>query len=66
MKSVKLSKLQQQYFASLAAAKERVDRDIQIAAGVALAGHGIDLTPDVKFGFDGKELQYELPEKPTE
>jgi hypothetical protein len=62
MKTVKLSKLQRAYFTDLATQKNRIERDLQIAAGVALAGAGIDLTPDMQFGFDGTSLQFSLPE----
>lgn len=58
MPAIKLSKLQREYFAALGREKDRIERDITIAASVVLAGAGIDTTPDMTFNFDGKCLTY--------
>lgn len=61
MSAVKLSKLQREYFTQLATEKNRVERDLMIAASVVLAGDGIDMVQGMTFNFDGQQLVYEAP-----
>jgi hypothetical protein len=61
--SIKLTKLQREYFTQLASERNRIERDFQIAAGVALAGGNVDAVLGTTFNFDGETLQYALPDE---
>ena len=58
---VKLTKLQAKYLKDAYEQKMRIERDISVAIGMALAGHGVDTVDGMTFGMDGAVLHYELP-----
>lgn len=58
--SVELSELQAKYLSDAIAERKRIDRDISVAVGMALAGHGIDATLEMGYSLDGRKLSYAM------